>query len=242
MSVQVYFENNLLQRALDHAKIVALDMNGLIVDDEQVQLESVNRALLNTGLRLSEEYWIDRCVGKRADEYFTEILRERACSFSDSVVSRLVAEKNRLYRDLIVKRVHDLTRPGVVAFIDYLVQAKHTPLALCTSAHPQEIESILGEKGLKLKDRFSHILSGLDVTKSKPDPETYRTLAAVTDCDPADCLVFEDSGLGVTSAVEAGMVCIAVPNRFTLHHHFDGAFAIIESLRCSTGTIVHNRF
>jgi HAD superfamily hydrolase (TIGR01509 family) len=241
MSVQVYFENVVLQRALDQARIVALDMNGLIVDDEPIQHESVNRALRKTGISITEEYWIDHCVGKRADEYFTEILRQGGRSCGAAIVSRLVTEKNRLYRDLIAKGVHDLTRPGVLDFIDYLVQVTRTPLALCTSAHPPEIDSILGDKGLQLKERFSYVLSGLDVTKSKPDPETYHTLAAVTGCVPASCLVFEDSGLGVRSAVEAGMVCIAVPNRFTLHHHFDGAFAIIESLRRSAGTIAHNR-
>ena len=142
MCARAYFENSRLQHALDTASIIALDMNGLIVDDEPVQLESVVRALSTSGIRISEEYWTERCVGKRADEYFSQILREHGETFSDDIVSRLVADKNRLYRDLIVKRVHDLIRPGVYDFVDYIVQEKHAPLALCTSAHPQEIDSI----------------------------------------------------------------------------------------------------
>ena len=113
---------------------------------------------------------------------------------------------------------------------------------LWLSAHPHiRRKSILGKRGLRLERRFSYILSGLDVVKSKPDPETYRALAAVTGCDPSACLVFEDSGLGVRSAVSAGMVCIAVPNRFTIHHRFDGALAVIDSLCPGAGTISRKR-
>jgi beta-phosphoglucomutase len=237
MSFKIYFENGFLQKAVDRAKIVAFDMNGLIVDDEPVQYESVNRALHSTGLHITENYWIEHCVGKRADEYFTAILEEGGSNSTPAIISRLVAEKNRLYRELVVKKVHDLIRPGVPEFIDYLTEVKRTPLALCTSAHPSEIDAILGKGGLNLKGRFAHLLSGLDVTKSKPDPETYRALAVVAGCDPASCLVFEDSGLGVQAAVEAGMVCIAVPNRFTAHHQFNGAFAVIETLNPDAGLV-----
>jgi HAD superfamily hydrolase (TIGR01509 family) len=239
MSVKSYFENVSLQRAVDQAKIVAFDMNGLIVDDEPVQHESVNRALRSTGFHITENYWIERCVGKRADEYFTAILEEGGLNSKPAIVSGFVAEKNRLYRELVVKKVHDLVRPGVPEFIDYLTEVRRTPLALCTSAHPAEIDAILGRGGLNLKERFTHLLSGLDVTKSKPDPETYRALAVVAGCDPASCLVFEDSGLGVQAAVDAGTVCIAVPNRFTAHHQFNGAFAVIETLNPDAGFVTN---
>jgi len=236
-----YFHNPSLQKSIDRAALIAFDLNGLIIDDEPVQYDSVNLALEPLDLHITEEYWIGHCVGKRADEYFAAILREHGISGGTSSISRLVRDKNRLYHELITSRVHALARPGVLELIDYLSYNKPVHLALCTSAHPDEIETILGKQGLGLKERFSYVISGLDVTRSKPDSETYHTLTAVSSYNPASCLVFEDSGLGVQSAVGAGMACIAVPNRYTLHQSFDGALFIIDNMTTNAGILEQTR-
>jgi HAD superfamily hydrolase (TIGR01509 family) len=225
-----YFHNSILQDATDSARLVVLDMNGLIIDDESVQFESVNRALEDLHISISETYWIEKCVGKRADEYFHAILKENEKRCSPSEVSILVKLKNKLYHTLIVKHIHELSRPGVRDFIAYLSKESIKPLALCTSAHPEEIETILGKSGLGLTDRFSFVVSGRDVKKSKPDPEIYIHLAYLAKIMPSDCLVFEDSSLGVQAAFHAGMPCIAVPNRFTEQQDFSNAMFIIDSL------------
>ena len=82
-----YFENDLLESLLRRASLVIFDMNGLIVDDERLQLESVNAALGSgilqeighsyAPIRIDEEYWKWNCLGKRSDQYFVLILRER---------------------------------------------------------------------------------------------------------------------------------------------------------------------
>ena len=225
-----YFHDNALQVVTDKAALVVLDMNGLIIDDENVQFESVNRALEDLHITISETYWIENCVGKRANEYFSDILKQNEKRCTPSEVSILVQLKNKLYHTLILRHIHELSRPGVRDFIIYLSEERLKPLALCTSAHPEEIETILGESGLGLKDRFTFVVSGRDVKKSKPDPEIYIHLAHLADIMPSDCLVFEDSGLGVQAAFRAGMPCIAVPNHFTEKQDFNNAMFIIDSL------------
>ncbi len=225
-----YFHDNTLQVATDKAALVVFDMNGLIIDDESVQFESVNRALADLRISISETYWIENCVGKRADEYFSAILKQNEKKYSPSEVSILVQLKNKLYHTLILKYIHELSRPGVRDFIAYLSEKSSKPLALCTSAHPEEIETILGESGLGLKDRFAFVVSGRDVKKSKPDPEIYIHLARLAGIVPSDCLVFEDSSLGVQAAFRADMPCIAVPNHFTEKQDFSHAMFIIDSL------------
>ncbi|PIO03378.1 hypothetical protein COT48_05170 [Candidatus Woesearchaeota archaeon CG08_land_8_20_14_0_20_47_9] len=47
---------------------------------------------------------------------------------------------------------------------------------------------------------------------------------------PEDCLVIEDSAIGVNSAFNAKMKCIAVPNRFTRFQDFDKAVHVLNNL------------
>ncbi len=53
--------------------------------------------------------------------------------------------------------------------------------------------------------------------KAKPAPDVYLAAAAAENVDPARCVVLEDSALGVTGAVAAGMVCYGIAP------HGDGA-------------------
>ena len=47
---------------------------------------------------------------------------------------------------------------------------------------------------------------------------------------PEDCLVIEDSAIGVNSAFNAKMKCIAVPNRFTYSQDFSKARHVVDNL------------
>lgn len=51
-------------------------------------------------------------------------------------------------------------------------------------------------------------MSGDDVDKKKPDPKIYNMAAQRLGVDPADCVVVEDSTIGLQAALGAGMRCI----------------------------------
>ncbi|KGJ72652.1 hydrolase [Cryobacterium roopkundense] len=63
---------------------------------------------------------------------------------------------------------------------------------------------------------FDLIIAGDMVTNSKPHPEPYLTAAATLGVDPAHCVAIEDSTPGVTSAVAAGTITVAVPHQIDL--------------------------
>jgi HAD superfamily hydrolase (TIGR01509 family) len=58
---------------------------------------------------------------------------------------------------------------------------------------------------------FDVVISGDDVTHSKPHPEAYLTAAAALGVDPNACLAIEDSEPGAASASAAGAVVLGVP-------------------------------
>jgi beta-phosphoglucomutase-like phosphatase (HAD superfamily) len=57
---------------------------------------------------------------------------------------------------------------------------------------------------------FKAIIGAGDVTKSKPDPETYLLAAEKLNIPPQDCIVFEDVPKGVEAAANAGMRSIVI--------------------------------
>jgi HAD superfamily hydrolase (TIGR01509 family) len=50
-----------------------------------------------------------------------------------------------------------------------------------------------------------------DVRRGKPDPEIFLLAASRMGVDPRDCIVMEDSPLGIQGARDAGMDCLQIP-------------------------------
>lgn len=99
--------------------------------------------------------------------------------------------------------------PGAERAIRTLKDAG-VPLAITSSAVRSSIEAIL--ERFDLRKAFVLIVDGSEVTQPKPHPEPYLVTASKLEAQPANCLVFEDSNVGVISAKEAGMCCVAVRN------------------------------
>lgn len=107
-------------------------------------------------------------------------------------------------------RTSDLTlMPGVERVVRAL-HARGLRLAVASSAVRNSIEAILERSGLR--NLFDVVVDGSEVTNGKPDPEAYVITAALLGVPPSQCVVFEDSHVGVVAAKRAGMTCIAVRN------------------------------
>ncbi|CAL8465903.1 g5439 [Coccomyxa elongata] len=121
-------------------------------------------------------------------------------------------------------------RKGVLRLMD---EAREQGLlvGVCSAATKSSaicvLESLLG------KDRFQNLdvfMAGDDVDKKKPDPSIYRIAAQRLGVDPGDCLVVEDSTIGLKAALGAGMRCIITYTSSTKDQDFEGAERIMEGL------------
>lgn len=63
---------------------------------------------------------------------------------------------------------------------------------------------------LSLKNYFDVIVTADDVSRFKPDPETFLKCAVSMNIDPNFCIVFEDAERGLTAAIQAGMKVVNV--------------------------------
>ena len=54
------------------------------------------------------------------------------------------------------------------------------------------------------------VITGDQISHSKPDPEIFLTAAAALGVDPGDVLVVEDAPAGVAAARAGGFACLAL--------------------------------
>ena len=72
-------------------------------------------------------------------------------------------------------------------------------------------------------------MSGANLKHSKPHPEIFLTSASITNTNPGNCLVIEDSANGVKAAKSAGMKCIGFQNHNSGPQDLSQADIVIES-------------
>jgi HAD superfamily hydrolase (TIGR01509 family) len=83
------------------------------------------------------------------------------------------------------------------------------PLAVVSGDNRETVTASLST--LKLLDRFETLVCAGDYQRGKPDPEPFLIAAERLGVAPRDCLVFEDTDLGIQAATAAGMAWVKVP-------------------------------
>lgn len=210
-----YFKNPKLEKLLNSAKVVIFDMNGLIIDDEPLQMQSYNAALKKLKIYISPQYWQKKCLGRRWIEFITILLKEHNIRANPDLLNTIQQGRNPVYSRLLKRQLKKITRPGALELLRHIHKNKKHKLALATSSGPNDTKMTLGRTGLNIKYKFNFIINGRQVKQSKPDPEIYARVARHFRVRPQDCLVLEDGPVGVLSAHRAKMKVTAVPNEFT---------------------------
>lgn len=82
------------------------------------------------------------------------------------------------------------------------------PMAVGTGSEHAMAEMLLQHLGLR--DYFDVIVGADDVTKHKPEPETFLRCAELLGVRPDQCVVFEDADFGVEAAKRANMAIVDV--------------------------------
>ncbi|WP_404472819.1 HAD-IA family hydrolase [Microbacterium aerolatum] len=191
------------------ARAALLDMDGTLVDSTAV----VERLWLEW----SEPHGLDRDTvlstvhGRQGWQSMSILLPER-----DHAIN-LVENQEMLARE-------SADTDGVVAIAgaDGLLRAlQGFPHAIVTSADVALMTARMGAAALTVPELA---VTAERVTNSKPHPEGFLLAASTLGVDPADCVVFEDSGAGIRAGLDAGMKVIGVgPHApaFRPAHHVD---------------------
>jgi len=95
------------------------------------------------------------------------------------------------------------------------IEAQHgrIPMAVVSGSSRESVVCSLTTLGLLGK--FDTIVAAEDYTNPKPAPDAFLLAAKNLGVGPRDCLVFEDTPLGIQAATAAGMASVMVP--FIMH-------------------------
>lgn len=95
---------------------------------------------------------------------------------------------------------------GALSLFDSCFESK-VPMAMVTASSRSLVNAAIASIGI---ERFKTTVSADDVSESKPSPEGYLKAANSLKVDIRDCLILEDSFVGVTAAIASGAAVIGI--------------------------------
>lgn len=203
-------------------KTAIFDMDGLILDSE--------RTVLNIWEKIGEKYGFENIraygisvIGKNKKATIDEF--ERVYGESGVPYEK---ELRAVYNEMAQKGEVPL-KPNTLELLNAMKSAG-MKIAIASSSTREEITSQLGPLGAL--ELFDAIVSGDQVTRSKPDPEIFLKACDALNVQPEESLGLEDSYNGVRSCEASGLYTIMVPDLIAPNDEMkDLADIILPSLK-----------
>ncbi len=178
-------------------KAILFDCDGVLVDSEAITCGVLRDLLDESGWRMTLAECMAYFIGKTVREERVVIEARTGQPLTEAWMQTFYERRNQaLQADLQMI-------PGALA----AVQAAHVhtggQIACASGADRFKVEMMLSQVGLI--DFFAgRIFSGHEMPRSKPAPDVYLAAAAHLQVPGSDCLVIEDTTVGVTAGVAAG--------------------------------------
>ena len=195
---------------------VIFDFDGVIVDTEPIHYQAFQDVLAQYNIGFSWDEYVNIYMGFDDRDAFIECYKNKKKELGKEHLSNLIAQKAVSFQSIIQNGVN--AYPGVIDLINELHKSK-IPMAICSGALKSDINPILEQ--FKIKDFFKIIVTAEDVTKSKPDPESYKItfekLIQIYDQNIISkeyTAVIVDTPAGIQSALQNGLKIIAVTNSY----------------------------
>jgi HAD superfamily hydrolase (TIGR01509 family) len=182
---------------------VAFDLDGVLIDSEQVWDEVRREYVPERGGRWREEA-TRAMMGMSSPEWSRYLAEELGVPESPERISEEVAGRvAAVYRERLP------LLPGAPEAVERI--AARWRLALATSSNREVINLVLEVSGLGRY--FDATVSSEEVGGGKPAPDVYLEAARRLSVAPERSAAIEDSHNGIRSAAAAGMRVIAIPNQ-----------------------------
>jgi HAD superfamily hydrolase (TIGR01509 family) len=180
---------------------VIFDMDGVLIDSEQVWADVRRELALETGGSWDPDSQA-RMMGMSSPEWTRFMRDELGVQIDPEAIAReVVARLARRYREQLPLLPH--AREAVEALAGWW------PLGVASSSNRPLIDLVLELAGLR--HLFAATVSSEEAPRGKPAPDVYLEAARRLDVQPETCAAVEDSTNGIRAAHAAGMRVVAVP-------------------------------
>jgi beta-phosphoglucomutase family hydrolase len=177
------------------ARALIFDLDGTLSNSLPVHMSTWNKVGEVYGFKFDPQIMV-KMTGRATIEFARHIVERYGLS-ADPV--EIVKLKQQTFWDLaqLLEPVHEIIS---------IVKEYHgkLPMAVGTGASRKSTEVQLNE--LQIAKYFDVIVSADDVTRHKPNPDTFLKCAELMGVEPSKCQVFEDGDLGIEAAKKAGMI------------------------------------
>jgi HAD superfamily hydrolase (TIGR01509 family) len=203
---------------------VIFDLDGVIVDSEPVH-QAIEKRLFNELEIEVPELFHQTLVGMNEENLWGAVLS----AFNLDIDAQTIINKKRTYLRFYLEDMQSLLPiPDVIPLIKAL-NKDNLSLVLASSSPRFYIKAIL--KNFAIYQKFDALVSGEEVSNSKPAPDIFLEAARRIGKEPRSCLVIEDSTNGIKAAKAAGMKVIGFRNSPSGGQDFSGADYIIDSFK-----------
>src|SRR6185436_6089969 len=195
-------------------KAILFDFNGVIIDDETIQMKAYEQILKGHEITLTEELYFG-ALGMDDRTFVRSMFEHAKKPLSDTLLEEVLGAKTDLHREMIEELP---LFPGVLTFLK--ATSRHFSLGLVSMANLTEVSYVF--QRANLTPLFSVIVTAEDASVCKPAPDCYLTgLLKLNEWRQherelpllaSECLAIEDSPPGIQSARAAGMRTLGVTN------------------------------
>lgn len=184
------------------------DMDGVIADTEPLHVQAEIDTCKANGFAIDESSW-NGFKGQTAQAIFRHLITTHG-NPEVHKVDELIAHKTDRFIELATAGLVPID--GALTFMRW-VRGRATTMNLVTSSNRRVQTHIV--EAFDIGHMLDHVVTGDDIKNGKPHPEPYIRASQFAEADPSTVLVIEDSKSGITSALGAGCMVLAIATSHT---------------------------
>jgi beta-phosphoglucomutase-like phosphatase (HAD superfamily) len=216
--------------------VVIFDCNGVLVDSEPLATAIVSEEFMRAGFPLTPDVVARYFTGRRASDMFAEVEAASGRKLPSGFAATVAGATLRRFRTELRATKH------IARALSWL----RGPKCVASSSSIDRIR--LSLETTDLIHLFEpHLFSASEVRNGKPAPDLFLHAADKMNVHPGDCIVVEDSIVGVAAAAAAGMTVIGfaggshAATRLDKHLRAVGARTVISDMRMLKSAVTELR-
>lgn len=185
-------------------KGIIFDMDGLMINSEEVTFEGYVELCARRGCKLSRETYLN-CLGKPV----AQIWQVFYDAFGNDFPAPEIMKENHIRMAAQFAAQGVPLKPGLIELLQYL-KANDYKTCVATSSTRDRVDTILAQA--KIAKYFDASICGNEVEKGKPDPEIFIKASRKLELPVEQCLVLEDSEMGIQAAYDGHIPVVCIPD------------------------------
>ncbi|ARV05866.1 ABC transporter ATP-binding protein [Polaribacter sp. SA4-10] len=205
-------------------KCVIFDMDGVIIDSEDIHKKAYYETFTSIGVNVSDELY-KTLTGSSTINAFQKLVAHFNLDLNPE---ELVLDKRKRYVNFFENDPTLHLVKGIEELIKHCYN-KGLTLVLASSSAMVNIDRVFDR--FHLQEFFTAKISGADLTASKPHPEIFEKAAILGKTPKENCIVIEDSDNGVKAANDARIFVFGFKNPMADDQTLEKADFIINNFK-----------